>query len=219
VSLFNYKVKKMNKNEILRFAANEFAEKTHKLSSPLEIAIIGSVAGDDPYPNDLDLVIIIRNLEEITTIAKYARQMSRHYHGWEVFLFDENVSLIGRICHRRKCPGQSVDCSVPGCGEPPHLRAHSDFKYQEKIFFNSPIDVLWTSFKTSRLLERKDELGIAESQRYPVLEDIKIKCVLCGKIFLFTASEQKWYKKQGFSPPKRCPDCIEQERIKGLRNW
>ncbi|NCO24149.1 MAG: cytochrome C551 [Candidatus Infernicultor aquiphilus] len=51
------------------------------------------------------------------------------------------------------------------------------------------------------------------------MEDIKIKCVLCGKIFLFTASEQKWYKKQGFSPPKRCPDCIERERIKGLRNW
>jgi hypothetical protein len=202
----------MNKNEILRVAANEFAEKVRKLSSPLEIAIIGSVAGNDPYPNDLDLVIIIRNLEEITTIAKYARQMSRHYHGWEVFLFDENVSLIGRICYRRKCPGQSVDCSVPGCGQPPYLRAHSDFKYQEKIFFNSPIDVLWTSFKRSSLLERKNELGIAESQRYPVLEDVKIKCILCGKIFLFTASEQKWYKKQGFSPPKRCPDCIELER-------
>ena len=209
----------MNKNEILRVAANECAEKTPKLSSLLEIAIIGSVAGNDPYPNDLDLVIIIRNLEEITTIAKYARQMSRHYHGWEVFLFDENVSIIGRICHRRKCPGQSVDCSVPGCGQPPHLRVHSDFKYQEKIFFNSPIDVLWTSFKRSRLLERKEELGITESRRYPVLEDIKIKCVLCGKIFLFNASEQKWYKKQGFSPPKRCPDCIERERIKGLRNW
>lgn len=149
----------MNKNEILRIAANEFAEKTHKLSSPLEIAI-----------------------------------------------------------NSRKCPGQSVDCSVPGCGQPPHLRVHSDFKYQEKIFFKSPIDVLWTSFERSRLLERKDELGIAESRRYSILEDIKIKCVLCSKIFLFTASEQKWYKKQGFDPPKRCPDCIEKERIKGLRS-
>ncbi|MGB6369674.1 MAG: zinc-ribbon domain containing protein [Atribacterota bacterium] len=204
----------MNKNEILRVAANEFAEKVHKLSSPIEIAIMGSVAGDDPYPNDLDLVIIIHNLKEIITIAKYARQMSRYYHGWEVFLFDEDVSLIGRICHRRKCPVQSVDCSITGCGQPPYLRVHSDFNYQEKIFFNSPIDVLWTSFKRSRLLERKDELGIAESRRYPVLEDIKIKCILCSKIFLFTASEQKWYKKQGFSLPKRCPDCIEQERIK-----
>ncbi len=203
----------MNKNEILRVAANEFAEKVHKLSSPLEIAIIGSVAGDDPYPNDLDLVIIIRNLEEITTIAKYARQMSRHYHGWEVFLFDENVSPLGRICHRKKCPGQSVDCYVSGCGQTPYLRIHSDFNYQEKIFFNSPIDVLWTSFKMSRLLERKDELGIAESRRYPVLEDIKIKCILCAKVFLFTASEQKWYKKQGFSLPKRCPDCKERECI------
>jgi len=201
----------MNKNEILRVAANEFAEKVHKLSSPLEIAIIGSVAGDDPYPNDLDLVIIIRNLEEITTIAKYARQMSRHYHGWEVFLFDEDVSLIGRICHRKKCPEQSVDCSVPGCGQPPHLRVHPDFEYNEKIFLTSPIDVLWTSFKMSRLLERKDELGIDESRGYPVLEDIKIKCILCGKIFLFTASEQKWYKKRGLTPPKRCSDCIEQE--------
>jgi len=209
----------MNKNEILRVAANEFAEKVHELSSPLEIAIIGSVAGNDPYPNDLDLVIIIRNLEEITTIAKYARQMSSHYHGWEVFLFDEDVSPLGRICHRKKCPGQSVDCSVSGCGQTSHLRVHSDFKYQEKIFFNSPIDVLWTSFKRSRLLEHKDELGIAESRRYPVLEDVKIKCMLCGKIFSFTASEQKWYKKQEFSPPKRCPDCIERERINGLRNW
>jgi hypothetical protein len=209
----------MNKNEILRVAANEFAEKVHKLSSPLEIVIIGSVAGDNPYPNDLDLAIIIRNIEEITNIAKYARQMSRVYHGWEVFLFDEDVSIIGRICHRKKCPGQSVDCSVPGCGQPLYLRVHSDFKYQEKIFFNSPIDVLWTSFKKSRLLERKDELGISESRRYPVLEDIKIKCILCGKIFLFTASEQKWYKKRELSLPKRCPNCIEKEHIKGLRNW
>jgi len=209
----------MNKNEIFRVAANEFAEKVHKLSSPLEIAIIGSVAGDDPYPNDLDLVIIIRNLEEITTIAKYARQMSKYYHGWEVFLFDEDVSVLGRICHRRKCPGQSVDCSVPGCGQTPHLRVSPDFEYNEQIFLTSPINVLWTSFKRSRLLERKDELGIAESRRYPVLEDIKIKCILCGKIFLFTASEQKWYKKRGLNPPKRCPDCIEQERIKGLRDW
>jgi len=139
--------------------------------------------------------------------------MSRHYHGWEVFLFDENVSPLGRICHRKKCPGQSVDCYVSGCGQTPYLRIHSDFNYQEKIFFNSPIDVLWTSFKMSRLLERKDELGIAESRRYPVLEDIKIKCILCAKVFLFTASEQKWYKKQGFSLPKRCPDCKERECI------
>ena len=148
----------MDKNCVLRVAADEFASKVRKLSSPLEIAIVGSVAGGDPYPNDLDLAILISNIGEIATIAKYARQMSRHYHGWEVFLFDDNLSPIGRICHRRECPGQSVDCYVPGCGKPPHVRVNPEFEYDEKMFLTSPIDVLWTSFKTSRLLARKDEL-------------------------------------------------------------
>ena len=42
-----------NKNQILREAADEFTKKASALSSVLEIAIVGSVAGDDPYPNDL----------------------------------------------------------------------------------------------------------------------------------------------------------------------
>ena len=99
------------------------------------------------------------------------------------------------------------------------FKVHSDFKYQEKIFSDSPIEVLWTSFKKSVLIEHKDELGIVESLIYPVLEDIKVKCVLCGKIFLFRASEQKWYKKQGFSLPKRRSNFIVHERIKGSGNW
>ena len=62
-----------NKNQILRTAADEFAKKVSKLSSPLEIAIVGSVSGSDPYPNDLDLALIVDNLDEIVEIAKYAR--------------------------------------------------------------------------------------------------------------------------------------------------
>jgi hypothetical protein len=199
----------MDKNEVLRVAASEFALKVRKLSSPLEIAIVGSVAGGDPYPDDLDLAIIVSDLDEIATIAKYARQMSRHYHGWEVFLFDYDLSLIGRICHRRECPGRSVECYVSGCGKPPHVRVNPEFEYDEKMFLTSPIDVLRTSFKTSRLLARKDELGIVESRRYPLLEDIRIECTLCGKTYVFTGAEQKWYQKRGLSQPKRCPDCIE----------
>jgi len=208
----------MNKNKNLRVAAEEFAEKAQKLSSALEIAIVGSVAGGDPYPNDLDLVIIVRNLDELATIAKYARRISRHYHGWEVFLFDEDLTLLGRVCHRRECPGQSIECSVPGCGQPPYLRVAPEFEYDEKMFFKSPIDVLWTSFSMSRLIARKEELGIVESRRYPVLEDIEIECISCGKTFVFTGSEQKWYQKRGLSRPKRCHDCRERMRMEGLGN-
>jgi len=202
-------MKKINKNEILRVAANEFAEKSQKLSSVLEIAIVGSVAGNDPHPNDLDLAIIVHNLDEIEFIAKYARQMSKHYHAWEVFLFNEVLMLLGRVCHRRECPVRSIDCSVPGCGQPHHLRVYPDFEYDEKMFFKSPIDMLWTSFNVSRFLARKCELGIGESRKYPMQEDIEIKCIICGKTFLFTSSEQKWYQKHGLSRPKRCHDCKE----------
>jgi len=97
-----------NKNQILRTAADEFTKKVSKLSSLLEIAIVGSMAGSDPYPNDLDLALIVDNLDEIAEIAKYARQMSSYYHGWEVFLFDKNLLPLGRICHRRQCPAQSI---------------------------------------------------------------------------------------------------------------
>ncbi|MBI5207771.1 MAG: zinc-ribbon domain containing protein [Candidatus Firestonebacteria bacterium] len=43
------------------------------------------------------------------------------------------------------------------------------------------------------------------------MEDIEMKCIFCGNHFTFTAEEQKFYQKQGFRPPKRCPDCIEEK--------
>jgi len=95
---------KKNKNQILKAAADEFTKKVNKLSSTLEIAIVGSVAGSDPYPDDLDLALIVDNLDELKKIAKYARQISSYYHGWEVFLFDKNLMPLGRICHCSQCP-------------------------------------------------------------------------------------------------------------------
>ena len=204
---------KENKNQILREAAGDFTNKASMLSSVLEIAIAGSVAGGDPYPNDLDISLILNNIEELAQISKYARQMSRYYHSWEVFLFDKNLLHLGRVCHRRECPSQSVDCCVPGCGDPPHLRIHSGFKYDEKIYLSSPFDILYTSLKESCLFARKSELGITESRIYPVLEDVKIKCAVCGRIFIYTAGEQKWYKGRGYSQPKRCPGCRENKYI------
>jgi len=199
--------KEYNKNESLRDAGKEFAEKARGLQSLLEIAIIGSVAGNDPYPNDIDLAVIVRSLEEIEALAKYARQISRRHNSWDVFLFDEKLIHLGRICHRKECPAQSVDCTVPGCGKPPHLRILPEFEYNERTFLESPIDVLWAASKNSRFAARRDELKITETRKYPVMADIRIECMVCGKEFIFNGGEQKWYKKRGLSQPKRCPDC------------
>jgi len=201
---------KMEKNELLRTAAKEFAEKIQKLSTPLELAIIGSVAGNDPHPSDLDIALILHDLDEIPMIATYARQISDWYHAWDIFLFDEEIKPQGRICHRRECPGRSIDCGVPGCGKPPHVKKIFGFEYKEELFFTSPLEVLWTSFPTSRFLSRKKELRIVESREYPITEDITLECMLCGKEFIYSGGEQKWYQKQGFSQPKRCPECREE---------
>ena len=169
---------KKNKNQILREAANEFIKKASVLQGVLEIAIVGSVAGGDPHPNDLDISLVADNLDELVQISKCARQMSKYYHGWEVFLFDKNLMPLGRICHRRQCPSQSIDCCVPGCGNPPHLRIHSGFKYDEKIFLSSPIDILYTSFKESCLLDRKDELRITGGKFFLFLFTLHVFPVL-----------------------------------------
>jgi hypothetical protein len=188
-------------------AGREFAEKAKKLPSVLEISIVGSVAGNDPYPNDLDVVLIARNLEDLPTLAKQARQMSSRYHSWEVFLFNEELSHLGRVCHRKKCPGQSLDCSPPGCGRPPHLRVVPEFEYDEKMFFQSPFEILWSDSDKNRFLTWKEKLGITGSKPYPVLEDLELKCVLCGKKFIFDGGERKFFQKCGFKPPRHCPEC------------
>lgn len=202
----------MEKNKLLRDAAVQFAEKTQKLSTLLELAIVGSVAGNDPYPNDLDIALILHNLDEISMIATCARQISKWHHAWDIFLFDEDIKLRGRICHRKACPGQSIDCAVPGCGMPPYVRVHLGFEYKEEVFFQSPFEVLWTTYKTSRFLARKKHLGIVESRKYPVMEDIIGECMLCGEPFVFTGSEQKWYQKRGLNQPKSCENCREMNK-------
>jgi DNA-directed RNA polymerase subunit RPC12/RpoP len=48
------------------------------------------------------------------------------------------------------------------------------------------------------------------------MADIKIKCKDCGTEFLFTESEQAFYKEKGFeNQPVRCPEC---RRLKKAQN-
>lgn len=48
--------------------------------------------------------------------------------------------------------------------------------------------------------------------------DIKIVCCDCGKEFVFSSREQKFYIKKGFSLPKRCKKCRENNFLKpGLK--
>ena len=50
-----------------------------------------------------------------------------------------------------------------------------------------------------------------------IYKDQKIRCVMCGKEFVFSAGEQRFYFSKGFkSKPKYCPECRKQKKYKGL---
>jgi len=48
--------------------------------------------------------------------------------------------------------------------------------------------------------------------------DQKLTCQECGKEFVFSASDQEFFEKKGFQPPKRCPDC-RKARKQQTRTW
>lgn len=46
------------------------------------------------------------------------------------------------------------------------------------------------------------------------MADIRLICKDCGKPFIFTEGEQKFYIRMGFEPPKRCESCRKNPRPK-----
>ena len=39
------------------------------------------------------------------------------------------------------------------------------------------------------------------------MEDKKLYCIDCNKVFIFTAEERQFFEEKGYSEPIRCKDC------------
>jgi hypothetical protein len=48
--------------------------------------------------------------------------------------------------------------------------------------------------------------------------DRRLRCVQCGREFIFEAGEQAFFKEKGFQDPKRCPPCRQQHHGGGRRH-
>ena len=44
------------------------------------------------------------------------------------------------------------------------------------------------------------------------MEDKTLKCIDCGKEFIFTARDQEFFAQKGFSEPKRCKECRDAKK-------
>lgn len=195
-----------DRKERLRNAAKTFAGKVAGVKGIREVALCGSVVTADPYPNDIDIAIVIDALADLPAIARAARQISSTYHGWEVFVLRADRTYLGRICHRKQCPTQTARCDQADRGAVPHLGNLADFDFDPFLFLAPPIEILWNRESKSLLIEWKQTLGpqLAEQEEY---RPIKLKCCDCGKQFLFSIGEQKHFAKNGFREPKRCEPC------------
>ncbi|MGH7844251.1 MAG: zinc-ribbon domain containing protein [Candidatus Binatia bacterium] len=189
-----------------REASKTFAGKLASRKSVQEVALCGSMVTKDPYPNDIDLAIVVDSPDELPVIARAARQISSTYHGWEVFVFQPNRSYAGRICHRKQCPIEPWRCENADCGNVPYLGNLRDFSFDPPLFLAPPIDILWSRGPKSMLLEWKEVLGarLNEQEQY---RPVTLKCWECGKRFLFSVGDQKHIAKRGFHEPKRCELC------------
>lgn len=59
----------------------------------------------------------------------------------------------------------------------------------------------------------EEEVKVDETAEDEVFEDITITCRDCGREFVFTANEQKFYKDKGFkNRPKACKACRDAKK-------
>lgn len=62
--------------------------------------------------------------------------------------------------------------------------------------------------------ERKHQEWLAEKERRAnTFEDKMLTCKKCGKEFLFSASEQKFFKEKGFFRPSMCKECRANTKV------
>lgn len=177
-----------------------------------EVILAGSMASDDPYPNDIDLAVVLTDVAELPRIARAARQMSSVYHGWEVFVFTPDRRYLGRICHRRECPATQARCDAVDCGLIPFLKNIAGFTFNPDMFLAPALEPLWVRGADSVLLSWRQELKLAPPSSL-AREPVRLRCVDCGRRFTFTVAEQKIFSKRGLQQPKRCERCRELRRF------
>lgn len=207
----------MNKREMFKKSVIEFRDKIEKHENVIEIAIIGSLAGEDLYPYDVDIAIILTNFDNISSIAKSARQINGKIHVLEVFIFDTNRNYYGRICDRKECYSSSIECSMINCGKIQFIKVMKDFEFKPEDAFRTKIEVIFTRGSESIFINWQKEilqlLGLKEPEIYRSLESEWIKCIECEEKFEFTPNEQKCYKKNRLYTPKRCANCRERRYL------
>ncbi|MGK5087096.1 zinc-ribbon domain containing protein [Bdellovibrionota bacterium FG-2] len=207
---------KIDKLAQYKAVAADFSDQVKVFQSVEEVGIFASVAGNDPYPSDVDVALFLNAFCDLGRIAKIKRQLQGRTGGFDLFVFGTDRSFLGNVCFRKECPGQTRDCARLECGRTPYIEKREGLIYDPVRWFRTPIEILFHRSTESILTLWQKEiiirLGRSEPEPYVVRETIFIKCRECGEQFEFDPGEQKHFEKMGFQHPRRCQGCRDKER-------
>jgi predicted nucleotidyltransferase len=125
-----------------------FVAASRSVSGVRRIALVGSIVTAKPDPKDIDVLVVVADEADLTTLAVYARRLQGHAQsfnrGADVFLADERGNYIGRTCRWRDCrPGVRQSCDARHCGRRAHLHDDLDAMTLSASVIASPPVTLW----------------------------------------------------------------------------
>lgn len=134
--------------KIMFAEVRRFVRLARDIDGVKRIALIGSLATNKEFPNDIDLLVTVSDTCDVAPLAVLGRQLSGHLNsyraGADVFLASEGGDYLGRTCPWRECrPGLRTSCDAMHCGQRPYL--HDDFKAVrlKKALISQPPVSLW----------------------------------------------------------------------------
>lgn len=104
--------------------------------------------------------------------------------------------------------------------EDERLKREAEKKEQERIEYEEKLKIEKEQ-KHQAYLEMKEkkrlEWEAEKERRANTFEDKTLTCKKCGKEWIWTASEQKFFKEKGFFKPSMCKEC--RATIKTINNF
>jgi hypothetical protein len=110
------------------------------------ISLLGSLATAKAVPKDVDLLVTIDSVNDLTGLARAGRRLMGSAQsinlGADIFLADAADHYLGRICHYRECHPR-VGCLAQHCGHREHLNDDLHVVTLSKDSIAGPAVDLW----------------------------------------------------------------------------
>jgi hypothetical protein len=110
------------------------------------IALLGSILTAKAIPKDVDVLVTIDAVMDLTRLARSGRRLMGQAQtlnlGADVFLADTTGRYLGRICHYRECHPR-VLCHAQHCGQRDHLNDDLQVVTLSQELIASPPVELW----------------------------------------------------------------------------